>query len=78
MWWPQHGSSLEWFQAGVAADATAVAELDAMHSPVKSDGLPIADLLEFLLGRPVYIEVMEDNTAAIGAATAGYSPKMRY
>ena len=64
-------------QGGVA-DSTPMAELDSMHSALKNDGLPIADLLEFLLGRPVHIEVMEDNTTAISTAKAGYSPKMRY
>ena len=64
-------------QGGVA-NSTPMAELDSMHSALKNDGLPIADLLEFLLGRPVHIEVMEDNTTAISTAKAGYSPKMRY
>ena len=49
-----------------------------MHSCVKLHGLPLADLLEFLLQRPVIMEVMEDNTCAIGAAKEGYSPKLRH
>ena len=49
-------------QGGVA-DSTPMAELDSMHSALKNDGLPIADLLEFLLGRPVHIAVMEDKEA---------------
>jgi hypothetical protein len=64
-------------QGGVA-DSTTVAELDAMHGTLKTDGLPIAALLEFLLGRPVHVEVMEDNTTTMAAANAGYSPKLRY
>ena len=60
------------------ADSTAVAELSAMHTALKGDGLPIADLCEFLLGRPVEMQVMEDNTSAISTALAGYSPKLRY
>ena len=53
---------------GCVADSTTVAELDSMHSTLKCDGLPIADLLEFFLERPVQIEVMEDNQTAISAA----------
>ena len=50
------------------ADSTPVAELESMHSGLKLDALQIADLLEFLLGRPVTVELMEDNTTAISAA----------
>ena len=49
-----------------------------MHTTLKCDALPIADLLEFLLGREVIVEVMEDNTSAIADALAGYSTKLRY
>ena len=60
------------------ADSTTQAELASMHSLIKSDGLPIASLMEFLLGRDIIMEVMEDNTAAIQAAKAGYSSKFRH
>lgn len=60
------------------SDSTTVSELDSMHHTLKCDGLPLASLLEFLLGRDVNVEVMEDNTTAIIAAKAGYSPKLRY
>ena len=60
------------------ADSTTQAELASMHTLLKSDGLPIACLMGVLLGRDVVVEVMEDNTAAIQAAKAGYSPKVRH
>ena len=60
------------------ADSTTVAELGSMHSSLKNDALPIACLLEFLLGRDVVVETVEDNTSAISAAKAGYSKNLRY
>ena len=60
---------------GSIADSTPAAELASMHDALKSDGLPIADLFEFLLQRPVTLELLEDNTVAIQAAKEGYSKK---
>lgn len=60
------------------ADSTTVAELGSMHSSLKNEALPIACLLDFLLGRDVVVETVEDNTSAIAAAKAGYSKNLRY
>ena len=44
----------------------------------KNDGLPLASLLEFLLGRTIVVEVLEDNAAAKVAAEQGYGPRLRH
>ena len=60
------------------SDSTTVAELDSLHQTLKNNTLPIASLFEFLMGRPIAVEIMEDNTTAIQAAKDGYTPKLRY
>ena len=49
-----------------------------MYDALRNDGLPLANLLEFLLERPIVVEVMEDNSAAIVAAQKGYGPRLRH
>ena len=49
-----------------------------MYDALRNDGLPLASLIEHLLGRPLVVEVMEDNEAAIVAAQKGYSPRLRH
>ena len=43
-----------------------------------TDLLPLASLLEFLLERPIVVEVLEDNSAATVAAEKGYGPRLRH
>ena len=52
--------------------------LSAMYDAIRNDGIPLASLLDFLLGRPVVIEVLGDNAAANTAAQKGYVPRLRH
>ena len=76
----ERSMGLHWGAAkqGGVADSTTMAELDSMHTCLKTDALPIASLLEFFLRRPIIMEVKEDNTTAILAAKEGYTPRLRY
>ena len=49
-----------------------------MYAPIRDNAFPLASLLEWLLQRPITIEVYEDNAAAIVAAKAGYSARLRH
>ena len=63
---------------GFTAGHTQEAEVAAMYDTLRSDGLPLAGLLEFLLERDIVVEVLEDNEAAIVAARKGYGPRLRH
>ena len=49
-----------------------------MYDAIRNDGLPLASFLELLFGRPVVVEVLEDNAAAKEAAEKGYGPRLRH
>ena len=49
-----------------------------MYDSLRSDGLPLASLLEFFLERGIVVDVWEDNAAAIVAAREGYSKRLRH
>ena len=72
--------ALHWSYAkqGFTAGHTQEAEIAAMYDSLRSDGLPLASLLEFFLERPLAVEVLEDNAAAIVAARKGYSKRLRH
>ena len=73
--WPLHWSyAKQTFTAG----HTQEAEIASMYSTIWDNGFPLASLLEFLLGRPVTIEVFEDNAAAITLAKAGFPGRLRH
>ena len=53
------------------ADCTTAAEMGQLHKSMKDSAIPLGILLEFLLGRPIVVEMMEDNSSTIVAAKAG-------
>ena len=62
--YPLHWS---YSKQGFTAGHTQEAEVAAMFDTIRSDGLPLASLLEFFLEREIIVEVLEDNEAAIAA-----------
>ena len=73
--WALHWS---YSKQGFTAGHTQEAEIAAMYDAIRNDGLPLATLLEFLLCRPVVVEVLGDNAAANTAAEKGYGPRLRH
>ena len=73
--WALHWS---YSKQGFTAGHTQEAEITALYDSLRNDGLPIASLLEFLLDRPVIVEVLEDNAAVVPAAQNGYGPRLRH
>ena len=63
---------------GSTASSTPEAETISMATGLKSEGLPMQDLFSAALGRTVHLRCLEDNTTAITAARAGYSPALRH
>ena len=63
---------------GSTASSTPEAETISMATGLKSEGLPMQDLFSVALGRTVHLRCLEDNTTAISAARAGYSPALRH
>jgi hypothetical protein len=66
---------------GATAGSTAEAETVALCSAVKQDGIPLCELLDFMLQRsrrPVELLCRVDNTQALAAVRRGYSKKLRY
>lgn len=61
-----------------AAQHTGEAEVVSMALCVRNELLPMQNLLQTVLGRPVDAEIKEDNAAAITAIEKGYSPAMRH
>ena len=63
---------------GSTASSTPEAETISMATGLKGEGLPMQDLFSTALGRDVHLRCLEDNTTAISAARAGYSPALRH
>ena len=63
---------------GSTASSTPEAETISMATGLKNEGLPMQDLFSAALGRTVHLRCLEDNTTAITAARAGYSPALRH
>ena len=61
---------------GSTASSTPEAETISMATGLKGEGLPMQDLFSAALGRTVHLRSLEDNTTAISAARAGYSPAL--
>ena len=53
-------------------------EVVAMALCVRNGILPMQHLLQTVLGRPVNVQIKEDNAAAITAIGKGYSPALRH
>ena len=66
---------------GATAGSTAEAETVALCSAVKQDGIPLVELIDFMLcgaRRPLELEAKVDNTQCLAAVHRGYSKKLRY
>jgi hypothetical protein len=63
---------------GATSEATPEAELIAASKVVRTIGIPLVDLLEVVLQRPVKCIAKEDNTATIQVIEKGWSPSMRH
>ena len=66
---------------GATAGSTAEAETVALCSSVKQDGIPLMELLDFMLcesRRPIELVCRVDNTQCLAAVRRGYSKKLRY
>ena len=57
---------------------TPEAEIVSLNHGLKNCGLPMKDLWEFILQRPVRLLVHEDNETCITIVKKGYSPQLRY
>ena len=60
------------------ARSTTEAEMISLGSGLFSEALPTQEFLEHILGRPVVLECLQDNSAVIAIVAAGYSPKLRH
>ena len=58
---------------GSTASSTCESEVISATTALKTDALPMLDLLESALGRTVHLQCREDNTQCIQAAETGYS-----
>ena len=66
---------------GATAGSTAEAETVAVCSAVKQDGIPLCELLDFMMQRsrrPLELICRVDNTQCLAAVRRGYSKKLRY
>jgi len=63
---------------GSTASSTCEAETISMANGLKQEALPILDLFEAALQRPVRLLCLEDNTQCIDAARRGYSQALRH
>ena len=58
--------------------STTEAEVVAVANSLFSEALPMLDLFDLILGRPVELLILEDNQATIKVLKRGYSPKLRH
>ena len=58
------------------SDSTAHAERESIHKHIKEDVTSLVGLLEWLLERPIVIEVLEDTKSAIQVAKEAYSSRL--
>ena len=63
---------------GSTASSTCEAEAISLATALKPEVLPMLELLEQALGRPVRPRCLEDNTQCIQAADTGYSAALRH
>jgi hypothetical protein len=63
---------------GSTASSTCEAEMIALATALKAEVLPMMELLEAALGRPIKLVCLEDNTQCIQAAETGYSAALRH
>ena len=58
---------------GSTASSTCEAEMISLATALKAEVLPMMELLEHFLGRPVRLRCLENNTQCLQAAEIGYS-----
>ena len=63
---------------GSTASSTCETEMISLATALKSEFLPMLELLEQALCRPVRLRCLEDNTQCIKAAETGYSAALRH
>ena len=63
---------------GSTASSTCEAEMISLATALKAEVLPMMELLEQSLGRPVQLRCLEDNTQCLQAAETGYSAVLRH
>ena len=66
---------------GATAGSTCEAETVALCSAVKQDGIPLCELLDFMImksRRPIELVCRVDNTQCLAAVRRGYSKKLRF
>ena len=60
------------------SSSTTEAEVIAVANAVFGEAIPVLQLWETVLGRPVELVIMEDNQATIQVVNRGYSAKLRH
>ena len=63
---------------GSTASSTCEAEMISLATSLKAEVLPMMELLEHALGRPIRLRCLEDNTQCLQAADTGYSAALRH
>ena len=63
---------------GSTASSTCEAEMISLATALKAEVLPMMELLEHALGRPIRLRCLEDNTQCLQAAETGYSAALRH
>ena len=77
---PQHNlrSCVLAHLASSTAAHTQEAEIVSAATSLRAELIPLQQLLQLLLGRPVNAVIHEDNEACITAIRKGYSPTLRH
>ena len=63
---------------GCSAASTGEAEVVAISEACRKSTLPLTDMVEQTLGKPITSTLLTDSSAALGAAEKGASSTMRY
>jgi hypothetical protein len=63
---------------GATARSTCEAEMISLDSGVFGEGLPMQELFETVLDRPIDLICQQDNASVIQIVHGGYSPKLRH
>ena len=61
-----------------SSNGTTEAETVAMSHILRHEAIPLQQIWELLLGRPVRMEIFEDNEGIITVVENGYSPALRH
>ena len=58
--------------------STTESEVVSLAHSLFTEALPVMDLWDLLLGRPIKLYILEDNQATIKVVLSGYSQKLRH